>query len=85
MRLKDFIIRSFHYNASFLYKSKNTLPPAFMWLRFSITFKHLNLDTGKKYTSLLAAEEDTGINRNCISAVCLGKMISAGGYHWEYL
>lgn len=36
-------------------------------------------------TSLLAAEEDTGINRNCISAVCLGKMITAGGYHWEYL
>lgn len=45
----------------------------------------INLDTGKKYTSLLAAEEDTGINRNCISAVCLGKMITAGGYHWEYL
>ena len=22
---------------------------------------------------------------NCISAVCLGKMITAGGYHWEYL
>lgn len=43
------------------------------------------IETGKIYLSLMAAEEDTGINRMCIGNCCRGKQSKAGGYHWMFV
>lgn len=37
------------------------------------------------YESITAASEVTGIGTGNISNVCLGKRMSAGGFHWEFI
>lgn len=41
------------------------------------------IETGKRYETLRAASQDTGINYSCISAVARGHGYTAGGYHWK--
>ncbi|QFQ68467.1 hypothetical protein LKK75_08840 [Lactobacillus kefiranofaciens subsp. kefiranofaciens] len=45
----------------------------------------INLDTKEKYASLTVAQKKTGINKQCISAVCRGKQKTAGHYHWAFI
>ncbi len=45
----------------------------------------INLDTKEKYASLTVAQEKTGINKQCIGAVCRGKQKTAGHYHWAFI
>ncbi len=42
------------------------------------------IETNITYSSMQEAEKITGINYQCISAVCRGINKTAGGYHWEY-
>ena len=44
----------------------------------------INLDTNTIYESMLEAEKELNINRNCIGNVCRGKQKTAGGYRWAY-
>lgn len=44
----------------------------------------LCVETGKTYPSLRQAERELGISHNNISAVCLGKYKTCGGFHWRY-
>lgn len=37
------------------------------------------------YDGLLLAKERTGINNNCISRCCSGKLKTSGGYIWKYV
>lgn len=41
------------------------------------------IETGIIYASMREAERNTGISNASISACCLGKRETAGGYHWE--
>ena len=43
----------------------------------------LCVETGIIYESQVAAEKTTGISRKNICAVCSGKRLTAGGYHWK--
>lgn len=43
------------------------------------------LETGKTYTTMRAAAEDTGVNARSISMVCRGVRNYAGGLKWRYL
>ena len=54
-------------------------------LRFRRLSNVLCTETGIIYTSATDAEKETGIHRSSISAVCQGKVKTAGGYHWEYI
>lgn len=36
------------------------------------------------FNSIMEANSITGVNRTCVSAVCLGKRKTAGGYIWKY-
>ena len=40
------------------------------------------IETGMIYASMREAERNTGISNASISACCLGKRETAGGYHW---
>lgn len=42
------------------------------------------VETGVIYDSLASASANTGVAHANISAVCLGKRKTTGGYHWEY-
>jgi len=42
------------------------------------------IETGKIYSSLSKAQQDTGINKQCIIHCCKGRHQTAGGYHWKY-
>jgi hypothetical protein len=37
------------------------------------------------YPGQKKAGEETGVNSSCISAACLGKRKSAGGYYWSFV
>ena len=43
------------------------------------------VETGAIYSSITDAARATGADRRKISAVCLGKRQTTGGYHWKYL
>lgn len=43
------------------------------------------VETQMKYGSVREACRSTGISRDSISRVCLGKLKTAGGFHWEYV
>ena len=42
------------------------------------------IETGAVYMCLQHAEDDTGINRVCISRCCKGLQKAAGKLHWRY-
>jgi len=42
------------------------------------------LETKIEYPSLGEAERQTGVDKRLISNACLGKRLSAGGFHWCY-
>ena len=42
------------------------------------------VELDKIFPSIIAAECETGINRNSISKAAHGKLKTAGGYHWKY-
>lgn len=42
------------------------------------------IETGQTFDCSSIAAEATGANRRSILAVCHGKRITAGGYHWRY-
>ena len=42
------------------------------------------LETGVVYESQTKASLDSHINKNSISLVCLGKIQTAGGFHWKF-
>lgn len=43
------------------------------------------IETQVTYGSLREAFRDTGIKHSSISSACLGKLKTAGGFHWEYV
>ena len=43
------------------------------------------IETNNEYKSMQDAENDTGINRQCIANCCKGRQKTAGKYHWEYI
>lgn len=43
------------------------------------------IETGEVYPCINDAQRDTGIHSSSISKCCLGKVKTAGGYHWEYM
>lgn len=43
------------------------------------------IETEKIYKSITTAATELQINPSNISAVCKGKLKSAGGYHWKYI
>lgn len=43
------------------------------------------IELNKTFESINAAVRDTGISRQSISNVCLGKAITGGGYHWSFI
>lgn len=45
----------------------------------------LCVETGKVYTCMKVAAEDTGCFATAITAVCRGKRKTTGGYHWKYV
>lgn len=45
----------------------------------------LCVELGIVYESMLSAEDNLGIARQTIGAVCRGKKKTAGGYHWKCL
>lgn len=47
--------------------------------------KVLCIETGIIYESIREAERLTGVNHSNISAVCLAKNNTAGGYHWKHI
>lgn len=42
------------------------------------------IETGSVYSSIVEAEQKTGIKRSSIGPCCKGKQATAGGYHWKY-
>ena len=51
----------------------------------SLSKKVLCVETDEVFDSTRDAERKTGINCRNISAVCLGKRKTAGGYHWKFV
>lgn len=47
--------------------------------------KVLCVETGEVFESTMEVERKTGIGNGRISAVCLGKHKTTGGYHWRYV
>ena len=47
--------------------------------------KVLCVETGKVYESIREAERLTGVSHSNISKCCIGKLKSAGGFHWQYI
>lgn len=48
--------------------------------------KHIRcVETGVIYKSATLAQNETGVYRTGISAVCRGNRKTAGGYHWEFV
>jgi group I intron endonuclease len=45
----------------------------------------LCIETEQSYFSVAEAEHKTGVSKDCISKVCTGKNLTAGGYHWKYI
>jgi hypothetical protein len=43
------------------------------------------VETEETFGAISEAAEKYKINRNCISACCLGNQNIAGGYHWKYI
>lgn len=43
------------------------------------------VETGKIYSSLKEAKEETGLYSSSISMACKGHQKTAGGYHWQYV
>ena len=43
------------------------------------------VETGIIYDSTVQVGKSTGINRVNITNCCNSKLLSAGGYHWEYI
>ena len=43
------------------------------------------IETNIIYPSAREAERQTGINNGSIGKCCLGKRMTAGGYHWEFV
>lgn len=41
-------------------------------------------ELNKKFDSIRRAEEELGVNINCIVSACKGKQKTAGGFHWKY-
>ena len=41
-------------------------------------------ELNKKFDSIRRAQEELGININCIVSACKGKIKTAGGFHWRY-
>ena len=41
-------------------------------------------ELNKKFDSIRRAEEELGVNINCIVSACKGKTKTAGGFHWRY-
>lgn len=50
-----------------------------------ISKKVLQIETGIIYPSVSEAHRKTKIDTANISGVCLGKIKTAGGYHWKYV
>lgn len=42
------------------------------------------VETGERFESIRKAAKATGISNTSISGVLKGKMLTAGGYHWQY-
>ena len=38
----------------------------------------------KKFDCITSAEEELGVNINCIVGACKGRQKTAGGFHWRY-
>lgn len=47
--------------------------------------KVLCVETGVAYPCVRDAYRETGVHFSGISKVCLGKGVTAGGYHWKYI
>ena len=47
--------------------------------------KVLCVETGGVFESIMEASRKTGVDFSSISKVCLGKLKTAGGYHWKFL
>ena len=45
----------------------------------------LCVETGVTYPCVRDAYRETGVHFSGISKVCLGKGVTAGGYHWKYI
>ena len=43
------------------------------------------IETGKIYTNLTEAKQDTGLTKANILQCCAGRNKTAGGYHWKYV
>ena len=41
-------------------------------------------ELNKKFDSIRRAEEELGVNINCIVGACKGRQKTAGGFHWRY-
>ena len=41
-------------------------------------------ELNKKFDSIRRAEEELGVNINCIVGACKGRLKTAGGFHWRY-
>lgn len=42
------------------------------------------VELNKKFDSIRRAEEELGVNINCIVGACKGRQKTAGGFHWRY-
>ena len=51
----------------------------------SLSKKVLCVETGEVFESMMDAQRKTGVYPNHISAVCLGKLKTTGGYHWAFI
>lgn len=47
--------------------------------------KCLCIETGNVYYGTSEASRKTGLNQICISACCIGKRKTTGGYHWKFI
>jgi hypothetical protein len=47
--------------------------------------KVLCVETGEVFPSAMEAQRKMGVSQSNISAVCLGKRKTIGGYHWRFL
>ena len=52
--------------------------------RKDLSKRVLCVETGEIFESMSDAERKTGIDHRNISAVCLGKQKTTGGYHWTF-
>lgn len=52
--------------------------------RKDLSKKVLCIETKEIFESTMDAKRLTGISHSSISAACLGKRKSAGGYHWKF-